>query len=136
VEDDETAGKEYAMSDERMMCRDDNGHFRLMPNVNIMDALDKLGLIEERAMGVLVVPPAGARIGSGWHCRECEHFDGPPHGKGKCLVHPDKDSKGNVRGPHRIVQAARNACADKFRARPYEESGGGADWPPHGRGRR
>lgn len=31
------------MAEERMMCRDDSGHFRLMPGVNIMDALDKLG---------------------------------------------------------------------------------------------
>jgi hypothetical protein len=133
VEDDETAGKEYAMSDERMMCRDDNGHFRLMPNVNIMDALDKLGLIEERSMGGRVVPPAGARIGSGWHCRECENYSGPAIGCGICMVHPARNKSRMIVGPHRPVQAARPACADKFRAKHYEESGGGADWPPFGR---
>ena len=124
-----------SVNGQRMMCRDDTGHFRLMPNVNIMEALDKLGEIEERAMGVLVVPPAGARNGSGWHCRDCEHFSGPRHAGGVCMVFPDRDKNGNVRGPHRIVAASRNACT-KFRcmvAADEEEDGDGRQWPPPGR---
>lgn len=109
------------MSDERMMCRDDNGNFRLMPGVNIMDALDKLGEIEERSCGVLVIPPAGARNGTGCHCRECENYDGPQKGKGICLVHPECDKHGNVRGPNRIVYAARPACHDRFMSRRAED---------------
>lgn len=58
------------MQDGRMMCRDQNGGFRLMPGVNIMDALDKLGEIEERAQGVLVDPVSKTALETGKSARK------------------------------------------------------------------
>jgi hypothetical protein len=38
----------------RYTCRDEEGRCRLMPDVDLMDALEHLCRIEERSMGVLV----------------------------------------------------------------------------------
>ena len=40
---------------QRFTCRDEDGRARLMPNVYVLDVIEHLCRIEERAMGVLVV---------------------------------------------------------------------------------
>lgn len=43
-----------AVSRTRYTCRDEQGHARLMPGVNIMDAFEHLCRIEEDRYGVIV----------------------------------------------------------------------------------
>lgn len=45
------------MSDQkRLTCRDPEGRARLMPDVDLMAAIERLCQIEERGMGVLIMP--------------------------------------------------------------------------------
>lgn len=105
------------MAEDRMVCRNELGHVRLMPGVNIVDALEKLLAIEERAGGVVVVRTGGAKPYTGHHCRECRHYRGPDRGSGICEVHPARDIHGVINGRNRHVAAARVACADKYEAK-------------------
>ena len=43
------------MADRRLTCRNEDGTARLAKGVNLMDAIERLCRIEERAFGVLVV---------------------------------------------------------------------------------
>ncbi len=104
----------------RMTCRDQYGGFRLVPGANVMDALDKLGEYEERELGSLVIKTSTYRLGDGYKCRDCENYSGPAIGCGICMVHPARDKHRMIVGPHRPVQAARLACADKFEKKHRE----------------
>lgn len=98
----------------RMTCRDQNGGFRLVPGANVIDALDKLGEYEEREYGHLVIKTSTYRLGDGYKCKDCNNYRGPCIGSGICEAHPARDKHKNVVVPHRLVQASRLACADKF----------------------
>lgn len=43
-------------SADRLTCRDEEGRARLMPGANLMDVIDRMCRIEERGMGVLIMP--------------------------------------------------------------------------------
>ncbi|MBQ6177701.1 MAG: hypothetical protein IJK29_10930 [Bacteroidales bacterium] len=105
------------MTEDRMVCRNELGHVRLMPSVTIVDALERLLAIEERAGGVVVVRTGGAKPYTGHHCRDCRHYCGPDRGSGICEVHPSRDNRGVINGMNRRVAAARIACADKYEAK-------------------
>lgn len=105
------------MIENRMVCRNELGHVRLMPSVTIVDALERLLAIEERAGGVVVVRTGGAKPYTRNHCRECRHYCGPDRGSGICEVHPSRDNRGVIIGMNRRVAAARTACADKYEAK-------------------
>lgn len=46
----------------RLTCRDPEGRARLMPDVDLMAAIERLCQIEERGMGVLIMPRAEQQV--------------------------------------------------------------------------
>lgn len=46
----------------RLTCRDPEGRARLMPDVDLMDVIERLCQIEERGMGVLIMPRAEQQV--------------------------------------------------------------------------
>lgn len=46
----------------RLTCRDPEGRARLMPDVDLMAAIERLCQIEERGNGVLIMPRAEQQI--------------------------------------------------------------------------
>jgi hypothetical protein len=46
----------------RLTCRDPEGRARLMPDVDLMAAIERLCQIEERGKGVLIMPRAEQQI--------------------------------------------------------------------------
>ena len=100
---------------ERFTCRDQFGHARLMPGINLIDAVEQLCRIEERAHGRITVETSRER-NPGLRCRTCVHYDPKSFGSGLCEIHEDRDNHGEYRGPNRVVAGARLACKD------YEEA--------------
>lgn len=105
-------GNDDGSAAERMTCRNQRGQFRLMPNVNIMDAIEKLGMMEEAKHGKLVIAVRILRPGDGSKCRDCMHYKGPQVGSGICMVHPAQNVHRKLVGPNRPVAAARPACPE------------------------
>lgn len=46
----------------RFTCRDEEGRARLMPGANLVDVIEALCRIEERGMGVLIMPRAEQQV--------------------------------------------------------------------------
>ena len=80
----------------RITCRDEDGKARLMPGMSIMTAVEALCRLEERYLGVMVIP--ARPVPEMLRCRDCRRYRQEAFNSGYC------ERKGVV------VGGSRKAC--------------------------